>query len=159
MGSSFTVYVGPYLECADPVIGEREASIQTCINKECESYLKDNTHNDLYPYYCPACGTKIKKYPIKQEVYPDIVEITGEEMIDMEMDSEIMIAISNKEDPPGTRECSFDRHDEVVKQEISPEDIQQEVESFTSYNQVAINKLKKHFGRCEVKWGLFTYWS
>jgi hypothetical protein len=171
MGIDYSVYVGPYVKCTNPLV-EVESSIRTCTNPVCKTYK--NQIWDLTAKYCRECGSPIGETAIKKsntkvnasELYEHGVKeqlhMAGRESGWEELkrkDAEIDIWIANVKRPEADCGINFDPKSDRKYIDLTHHSKIDSIEQFTDAFYKEITQLREAYGsdNVEVKWGIFNW--
>jgi hypothetical protein len=160
MGVDYTVHVGPYVACKNERVDLKKTR-RSCTNSNCKRY-KDHIWDMIN--FCSACGKGIGQVDYVEK--GDKVSVDSEELNEdlypcPVTDKGMEYWLPNKERTnKDSRSFSFDpKYDENFVEELSPEEIANDLKEFKEQYKDAIAKLVKEFGKdnAKVKWGIISY--
>lgn len=161
MGSSFSVYIGPYVE----VVGEITSSVEK-VKRVCPNHPKLKITDEKY---CSNCGTLIeskhytetKKRRVDDFLYEFDNSFDDEMWEPYELNSKTTILIPNVTVPGGYKvPGGYDGGGVTEFTNLDSVSTNQKVWMGTKYKKY-IDILKEKLGenKVEVKWGYIGYWS
>jgi len=156
MGTSYYVYIGPYLEVHNPPRPTRD-EFQGCSNRKCRSY-----HHRSSAKFCSDCGGVIGlvSKPTTEQIDFDCYEECDERLTEQfreerpEKKKDYSYFVPNQ----GKIGRNFSAYDTELA-EINSTIISEELHHFKVKFEKDVNRLKEVFGADAValKWGVMAY--
>lgn len=156
MGTSYTVHVGPYLECSFSLV-TRTRTLHTCTNEECEKhgYTLVSTYK-----FCPICGSIVGYYDVKYEGEPERLDF-----IYQEIEERLRQVLWGVEDrhywidnliAVAPRKMTFDPPYDVSNEVYPVGDREEEKEWFADQFSDEIAILSNAYDSVSVEWGIIV---
>ena len=165
MGLDYTVYVGPYVKCINPLV-DVEEKYRACTNPVCKSFKKQTSESG----FCKDCGqpigtitrtkkkAKVSAWELREQINERLANVNTEYPWDelKRPDAEVDIWISNINGKGGDR---FDPKSESKYFDLTNFDIGREMETFGIDFHKEIGQLVAAYGseNIEIRWGVFNW--
>lgn len=166
MGSDYTTYLGPYLECKITKVAGKEVR-RTCTNKKC----KNRKFGAMNSKFCHDCGfpvgdvdfplkiNNVKIWELVEKIDSEMITPSGDYFYQFAEKQGIHVWYGSKKRPHAdSRPFSFDPTEDVQLIPLEIVEVNEEIDEFLRQYATSIEIIKEAYGaiNVECKWGLVS---